>query len=92
MNALLSTFGVSVQERAHEIPPNMTAVAMLRTCEPTPALVKLLADTAAAWARAGRLDDAAAALALGLCAHSAVRARETPTLDTLRHMESNDER
>lgn len=74
---------MAVQAQREIIPPAPEAVAMLRTCEPTPALVKLLADTATAWGNAGRLDDAVAALSLALCAHSAMRAREVPTLPTL---------
>lgn len=76
MTALLSTFGITVQERAHETPPLPDTLAMLRTCEPTPALLKLLADTATQWANAGRLDDAVACLSLALCVRSAMGAND----------------
>lgn len=71
--ACLSRYGQDVQARAHELPPLPDTLAMLRTCEPTPALVYLLASSATAWARAGRVDDACAALSLALCARSAIR-------------------
>lgn len=77
MRALLSTFGITVAAQAETIPPTPDIVAMLRTCEPTDALVQLLANTATTWAKQGRLDDAAAALALGLCCRSAMSSRLT---------------
>lgn len=78
-HACLSTYGSAVQAQKELLPPAPEAVAMLRTCEPTPALVKLLANTATAWGNAGRIDDAVAALSLALCAYGAMRAREVPT-------------
>lgn len=60
------------------INPAPDALAILRSCEPTPALVRMLADTAAAWAKQGRTDDALAALSLGLCARSALEAQSVP--------------
>lgn len=66
-----TSYGFAVQVHAGTAPPPPSVQDILRTCEPSPALVKLLADSATQWAKAGRFDDAAAALALGLCARSA---------------------
>lgn len=66
-----TSYGFAVQIHAGAACPPPSVQDILRTCEPSPALVKLLADSATQWAKAGRLDDAAAALALGLCARSA---------------------
>lgn len=77
MSALRSTFGIAVQVGAREAPPPPDVLTMFRTCEPTPALLKLLSDSAKSWAEAGRIDDACACLALALCVRSALLAELT---------------